>query len=421
MVPTIQSTAHQWVNARLHELDNTDTGFSMLVATRPYRYSTPILKRYRAQYSVIGDLFSGTLRAFQAALNGDVDPIVLRWLLNDTPVSWDLEYHRRLQPCHLTCPMFYRTDEVAPGRIAEVQCPGSLWGDHQLLWEYFSQNLTTSEELGPSLADQFARVLTEMLPDGVKIHYLLDNASVPQTARYFLYATRPACQYFGYDRRLRPEDCNLVRSHSFYGLVAQNEATRRLKQCEDGTVHYDLPPHVLFDQKVPLCLPFMSETQAYFPEAVRDAVLFSQLVRPEGFRLEDGQWVTLETFAARPRAQRRYMLKYAGTDVARNWGARAVYSLERVGREQCLRMLAEVASEVARGSAWMIQRAEVQREDVEVRSDEGRKVVRGATAKYSGFYGPAGFMGGLVMHRRFYKVHGQEDTIVSISSVEEGE
>lgn len=31
--------------------------------------------------------------------------------------------------------------------------------------------------------------------------------------------------------------------------------------------------------------------------------------------------------------------------------------------------------------------------------------------KYSGFYGPNGFLGGHVMSREFYKVHGQDDTV----------
>jgi hypothetical protein len=34
--------------------------------------------------------------------------------------------------------------------------------------------------------------------------------------------------------------------------------------------------------------------------------------------------------------------------------------------------------------------------------------------KYSGFYGPAGLMGILVMHKNFRKVHGSQDTVMSV-------
>lgn len=34
--------------------------------------------------------------------------------------------------------------------------------------------------------------------------------------------------------------------------------------------------------------------------------------------------------------------------------------------------------------------------------------------KWSGFYGPDGLMGVLVMHKHFSKVHGSEDTVMSI-------
>lgn len=404
-----------WLNKRLSTATNRDVGFTMVPAPTPYCINGESYAAAKAKYETICEFFDSALFVFRLALDGKLNPVLIQWLLNDTPLSWGSSYHNALHECHFTSPKFFRTDETHMGHVIEIQCPGSLWGEHQILWDYF--NTTSDYCIGESLASQFSSTMASIANEGVNIHHLLDNASIPHSMEYFIQQTRPFCRYFGYDSGIHFDNCNFVRSHSFLGLMAQNETLKRIRLCAEGKLHFDLPPHVLFDQKAPICLPFWRETHSFFSERVRALFPYSQPISMRGFTLDNGEWITLKSFSTLPRQHRCYMLKYAGTDVSRNWGARAVFRLDVLGQEKCFELLEKAAQEVASGSAWMVQKVELSHEDVANVEPEQQAIISGATVKNSSFYGPNGYMGSLVMHRRFYKVHGNKETVVSIIQI----
>ena len=116
-------------------------------------------------------------------------PAVLHWLINETPESVGIRYHRNLEDRHFTLPVFFRTDEVRPGRIIEIQCPGSAWGELQLTFEYAVEMGYLRGEESP--ADHFVAQLTDFLEDAPIVHHFLDHASAPPGMRYFIEKTRP--------------------------------------------------------------------------------------------------------------------------------------------------------------------------------------------------------------------------------------
>jgi hypothetical protein len=121
--------------------------------------------------------------------------------------------------------------------------------------------------------------------------------------------------------------------------LTENFAAERLRLSANGTCVYDVPPVALFDQKLLLAFPFWDETRGYFSDAIRGLFPYTTVLAPEGVRLETGDWTTLEQFSALARGKRGYFLKYAGADVARNWGSRAVFRLDTETSEACLARL----------------------------------------------------------------------------------
>ena len=54
------------------------------------------------------------------------------------------------------------------------------------------------------------------------------------------------------------------------------------------------------------------------------------------------------------------------------------------------------------------------RDRVTALTREGTEETTDAHAKLSAFYGPDGLLGVMLLHKAFHKVHGSEDTVMSI-------
>jgi hypothetical protein len=401
---------YEWADNLINSSPRYATGFTQLLATKPYRVSAEVRRSYDARLPLIRSFQQTALQLFRAALNGKMHPAVLHWLVNETPNCVGLSYHRKLEDRHFTLPVFFRTDEVTPGRIIEIQCPGSAWGELQVVFEYAADMGYLGRENSP--ADRFATQLIDFLKAPPLVDHLLDNASAPAGMRYFIEKTRPRVRYWNIDRGVRGSDCNFIRSHAFFSICSDKDFLLRLAKVGSG-VTYDLPPHILFDNKALLVLPFWSLTRESFSDSVRDLFPFTTPLLPGGIELQDGRRVTVEQLSHLPQSQRSYFLKYAGSSLALNWGSRAVYRLSNLGSGACLHFLQRCLSGYGRGEIWLLQKEELQEDEIEYLARDGAVANERLRAKFSGYYGPAGCLGVLVMHRRHFKVHGQEETVLS--------
>jgi hypothetical protein len=61
----------------------------------------------------------------------------------------------------------------------------------------------------------------------------------------------------------------------------------------------------------------------------------------------------------------------------------------------------------------LLQQEESQDDEVEYLTRDGELHSQSLRAKFSGYYGPGGCLGVLALHRRHFKVHGQEETVMS--------
>ncbi len=401
---------YRWADNEINACPSYETGFTELLATEPYRVSPLVRQLYDSRLLLVRTFLKIALDIFRAALNNQMPPAVLHWLINETPDCVGISYHQKLEDRHFTLPVFFRTDEVKPGRIVEIQCPGSAWGELQLAYEYAAK-MGYLDNVEPP-AQQFVDQLTNYLKTTAVVHHLLDNSSAPSGMRYFIERTRPGVKYWTIDRGLRGEDCNFIRSHAFFSICSDKDFLPRLSRVGRG-VTYDLPPHVLFDNKALLVLPTWSLTREFFPDEIRDLFPFTTPLLPAGIELPDGDRLTIEEFSRLPKSRRSYFLKYTGSSLALNWGSRAVYRLSNLGSGACLAFLQDCLRQFDSGQIWLLQEEEFQEDEIEFMARDGTIRSQSFRAKFSGYYGPDGCLGVLGWHRRHFKVHGQEETVLS--------
>lgn len=297
-------------------------------------------------------------------------------------------------------------------KIAEIQCPGSLWGELELLYNFHKSRNFVLPKFSP--AEIFATQLKDFLNgEDPVIQYLTDNASAPPGVHYFIQQTRPFVKYWGIDKGVRAMNCNFIRSHSFYGLCGENYFKTRLQQ-ENPRFKFDLPPHILFDQKATLVLPFWKKTRHLFSDKIRNMIVYSTPLIDEQIELEEGEMISISNFSKLPQSRRNYYLKYAGSDVSINWGSKAVYRLSNYGSGKCLELLQSCLSDFQYGKIWLLQKELTESAEISYYDRTETRCLDKFNAKYSSFFGPAGLIGIVASYRKHFKVHGQEETVVGI-------
>lgn len=401
---------YEWVDALINAAPRYSTGFTMLLAAKPYNMPAEELKGFDSRHMLIRSFQETCLELFRAGLKNEIDPRVITWLMNETPESLGLTYHRTLEDRHFTLPVFFRTDEAKPGRLTEIQCPGSFWGELQLMFEYAGKMGYPLGDKSP--ADKFVDQLTRFLGCPPIVQHFLDKASAPAGMRYFIEKTRPGIKYWGIDRGVRLNDCNFIRHHAFVDLWTDLNLRSNLSRVNKGLT-FDYPPHILFDQKATLTLPFWSLTRQYFTDEIRDLFPFTTPLLPGGIELQDGNCISFEEFSSWPKSERAYYLKLAGFNTELNWGSRAVYRLSNMGSGACLDFLQQCLSGYEQGKIWLLQKEEFQEDEITFATRDGQNHTRKLRAKFSGFYGPDGCLGVLATHRHHFKVHGQDETVAS--------
>ena len=387
--------------------------FSTALVGSPWPVSDGVQLGELRRLSAIQNFFEICLNIFQEAIGTDGDGWVRNLLLNDAPASMREEYHRKLPTEAYTLPLFFRTDEAATGQIFEIQCPGSGWGDLILLSRLYAAH---NEHVPvPDPIDAFVRDLQDCVPEAAQgVMHLLDASSNPRSMQLFLRETASQVRYWSMASDVSYGGCRFIRGHSAHGLVAENLFSRRLFWCAKGELKFDLPPLVLFDQKITLALPFHERTRDRFSDEIREILVHTSIAQEDGFFDENGQWRSFDTFSTLPLEERRYVFKYAGFDTSENWGSRGV----RCGTDDDFRQeLKRIRISIGRNRPWIIQpeishMANVlvcNRNEIDQVKSEERYI------KLSRFYGPSRYFGCKVMASSDSIVHGQSDTAVTIA------
>lgn len=354
--------------------------------------------RLQARVDAVLAFFEGTIHFI---MTESEDPRILnlqKTLIGPNHHGFDLAWHRSHNGKLTFIPRSYRTDEPSPGSIAEIQCPGSIWGEYSALLNIFN----------PDADKSFLKALTTNLLThlgSATVHHMLDNASRPLTMQFLIHQLRATCdvKFFGFDR-ISDRECRVIRTHSFKGLVAQNIFGERLNEAIEGKLIFDYPPTQIFDQKLPLALPFNKLASHFFPDSVRQWLIPTYLVEDNLEFLRGDNLENLDQIISCPREKRRLVLKYAGQDTNRNWGSRAIFMLSKISKENWKVLRQHILRDMSRGQPWVLQ------EEIshKLGANEPNAHHYEKTSIFSASNVPIGAM---KMYRKINVVHGQPDTI----------
>lgn len=404
---------------RFNQLSGASTGFEALIGSRPYTLQDDEFNAANSRYQVIKDFQKATLELFRSSLSGDVDASIAQGILSDVPASFGWEFHKQLPDAIWKTPVFFRTDEAQLGKLTEIQCSGSGWDLADMIRGLYVDcpaEYGDAQRFKCSLAELFQKFTQNYVGGEPVVHHLTDNASRPHGARYFIQCVREkGGKFFSYDANVRHSACNFIRSHDCFSLYHHNFFADRLERAEKGECFFDLPPLALYDSKLIMAWPFWSQTRSHFSDEVRALFPYTAIIEPDGVELANGEKVDIQSLVDIGNNQRNYFVKYAGTDVALNWGSRAVFSLRGLSRVKCAQMLGSIMDDVRSGQPWILQESVNTKEEVTFWEPETAKEGEmEGNGKWSSFYGPDGLMGMLVMHLGSHKVHGSDKTVMSI-------
>jgi len=395
--------------------ENSFEGYlSERILSSPKRISREEFSSKKNEHRVITAFFSTAMNVYRNVILSNKTSLLKKYLLNDSVGQDAHKILSGLPESTWHIPHFFRTDASRNNGIYEIQCPGSGWGDNILLENIYLRKKLISEDecynVDKSFYSELQRITGE---DNPTVLHLLDNSSSPSLMRYFLYKTSLlGIKYFGYSKDAISKDINFVRSHSVQGLVSENLFKIRLEKVNTGRLKFDVPPLLIFDQKMILTLPFLEETKKLFSDDIRNALVYTTVLTDEGFVDEKGRWVKISDFIKRSPSQRKYYLKYGGCDTSINWGSRAVYRLDSNSVREIIK---KGVVDYKLGRPWVIQPDVSDKETVSFFDLKTQEIqTQKMTSKYSVFYGPSGLMSVRCHHRGHNKVHGQEDSVVGM-------
>ena len=131
--------------------------------------------------------------------------------------------------------------------------------------------------------------------------------------------------------------------------------------------------------------------------------------------------MTLEQFSALPKGRRKYFLKYAGANVARNWGSRAVFRLDTEAHDKCLARLRTTVERYTAGERWILQCDRPSDQEISFISRAGEIETTAAHSKHSTFYGPQGALGAKTLFEKFFKVLQSTESILTVNLLPDGD
>ncbi len=414
----MKTDPYGWAAKEMANCIGPGPGFTAVLPKERYNISDVAFQGFCKRYSVIKRFQNSIVNLYKSAINWN-DIILLQILEGHLPSELRQLQRRLVMSGRLNLtPKFFRTDEAAIGKIIEVQCPGSMWGEYALLERYLLHFLQTpaTGRFSGTIARRFAEALKKTMNKSPIVNHLLDNASIPYSMRFFVELSRRegGIEYWGHDRRVKIKDCNFIRSHSYFGLISENLFSVRLQEAFRGKVEFDYPPISTFDQKAIMALPFHKKYGQYFSDEERNIFPFTNIIMDGKITLSDGKRVEFQDFMERGQSQRDYFVKYAGLDTSRNWGSLAVKNMRKQSKRQLEQLFKRIERDTRSNQFWIIQPSISHNEEIGAVTVAGEVVELPGHMKFSGFYGPGGLLGIGLMHRNFHKVHGANDTVITI-------
>src|ERR1700731_2581381 len=227
--PAEANDCYAFLEWQSNEVNRSLVGFTGLITPVPDSLSPAQWQSLAARYATIREWQSTTLELFTSSLRGLATPAIAELFLQEIP-PYLVSYHRDIvSSAPINTPMFFRTDEATLGKIVEVQSPGSLWGTYEQLQDYYRAH---GFPLGADLSEKRARALATEIGKPPIIHHFFNLFWASES--YLAQKERPFVRYYGYDKGVRPLDCNFERAPHYLMLVDEALFARRRAEWSAG-------------------------------------------------------------------------------------------------------------------------------------------------------------------------------------------
>jgi len=392
---------YQYYVDKLYQKElRSDVRFSMITSLTPAIVSDEEIQGFIDRYHTINEFLHISQDLFKQSLVDTSMREIRDLILNEVNSEFALDYHQQLYDNEVSIPYFYRTDESVSGKINEIQFAGSIWGTVQALQlslKYVQKYIevpvrTFNKNL---IADVVSKSICDMTHNNPLIYHQIDVSSNMIDMNYFISVTRKyGLKYLGYDIEASFKTVNFIRTHSFMELVTGSYFFDFLKRYYNHQLYFATFPSILFFQKIAMLFPFWKKTKHLYSEKIRNMFPFTSLVS-NYLELENGEHMSIEMFSNLEPHKRDYYLKYAGADGKINWGSKAVYNLRKTSKRICEELLHIASYGFHHNHYWILQKAWHRKEKITFIKNstlESKEIY----SKYSGFYGPRGFMGGML-------------------------
>ena len=384
--------------------------FSMQVCPDPFILDSDEFNGFGSRYNTIKRFMSISEKILKKSFGNKSLDFILKFFLGEVDQA-TVEYHKQYYDSNRDyTPLFFRTDEPVPGRIVEIQSPGSglaTLGELQKVW---------AEARGlhfPGWDTQMVSMLEQICGRMPRILYIPFSSFQDDRIIFEKLTEQQGVEYID-PANAKLEDFDFVRTHSFDNLSYNNLFNHIMIRFFQGNCIIDSPPTLSYNQKIAMALPFDYRTYHFYDDEIRGLFPKTMVVEPN-LRIEaEGLMYSLEQFSNLPPSKRKYVLKYAGSDPFLGSGGRRVYNLSQMSKKNCLEALSQAEQNATQGVYWILQDLIEKKYSVPNVKDLKTIEYKNCCARFSGFYGLNGLITRGVCFRDSYKVAGSEKTALAV-------
>lgn len=116
---------YDWLDSEFNNSIVSSTGFTQLIATKPCTIASSEYFKAAERLRVIHDFQDRCIHLFRCALEENNEEL-LKWLINETPISLGLDYHKTLLDWHFTKPVFFGRMKCNLGRLQKFSAPALI-------------------------------------------------------------------------------------------------------------------------------------------------------------------------------------------------------------------------------------------------------------------------------------------------------
>lgn len=315
-------------------------------------------------------------------------------------------------------PLFGRADQPNLEKTIEMQIPGSGWGYMLGASNVFASICKDGQPWGEGLDVAFVRAMRELSgKENPRVIHVLHNEGHLREAESFAQACSQRGIQMEVSLREVPEldGVDVIRRPPLRDLLSFPGGGMTVELYLGGKIEMEPPPNLLYDEKAAMVLPFHPQTSRFYSDGVRELFPETHLVTRLNPPQFEGELIFWDEIPELSKSQRRFILKYAGSNPRTRGNARAVFNLQDSSRAKTEELIRCALDDWNLGEPWLIQRRIKEKFPVTLLAHEGNLCDVRWYARFNPMYylgDNPHVTGGCATFRNFWKVSAGEDHLI---------